>query len=89
MLMKNDKRKMATIIVAKMNKNPEKMMEKSQHEGAEQETTDELDMIAEEVMNALQSKDVKAFKEAMKSMIEVCMNNSEDYEEESEVESED
>ena len=76
--MTDARKKIATIIVGKMNPNSESSMqpempqeEPSMHEHA-----------ASEILDAMQSQDPKALAEALKSFIDMC--NSEEPEEESE-----
>lgn len=84
MLMKDKNRSMATVIVSKMKNRPKPLQEAPQSAGAEVADADELYMVAEEVMKALETRDIRAFKDAMEAMVEVCMNKYEASEEQSE-----
>ena len=90
MLMKDDKKKTATLIIAKM-KNGDKMRPAPQVDGAEMAEPDEMDMAADELLRAIEKKDARAVKECMRSMIELVSNSEPKEEEEmnSEEESED
>lgn len=79
MLMKDNKKNAATIIMAKMSKGPS-MVPKSEPEGAESDSSDELDFAAEEVLSAMERKDSRALKEAMKSFVQMCMDQYESEE---------
>lgn len=77
MFMKDDKnKKAATIIISRLKKNREQLSAAPESEGAN--VDDEMVMIADEVMQAITSKDPKALMESLKSFISMC----EDYEEE-------
>jgi hypothetical protein len=76
--MKDDKKKLATVIVAKIG-NKDKEKEMPEREGAEMES-DNLDLIADEIMSAFEKKDVKALKESLLAFIE----SKDEYEDESE-----
>ena len=79
MLMHDDKKKMATLMVAKLGA----PVPKSAPEGAESDSSDELDMISEEILSAIERKDVKGLKEALQSMISCCMDKEDSAEENS------
>lgn len=67
MLMKDDKKRTATMIVsAPETEQPEMESDDMAHEVA-----------AEEIMAAIEQKDTKALAEALKSFHEMCMNESE------------
>lgn len=85
MLMKPDKKNMASLIVAKINErgneNEKTVEQPINGEGAVADM--EMDgpaIAADEVFAALESKDKAAFIDAMKSMIQMCMDSA-DYEE--------
>lgn len=80
MLMKDQKRNLASIIVAKMTK---PSPESSESENMEPEY-DELQAAADEVMAAIDTKDAVQLKDALKAMIQMCMNKAEAEEEASE-----
>jgi len=68
MLMKDDKKKMASIIVGKMDKPDEEMEPK---EGAIPDDSVALESAAEELLQAVESKSPKAVVEAMKSLMDL------------------
>lgn len=85
MLMKPNKKNMASLIVAKIGgkeDDAEKIVE--QPKDATGAAVDmEMDgpaVAADEVFAALEAKDKAAFIDAMKSMVSMCMNSEEDYE---------
>lgn len=68
---------MATVIISKLGAAPhEPRPEQKEPE------TDELEVAAEEVLSALESKSPAALKEALKSFVQMCMDK---YDEESDM----
>lgn len=51
-------------------------------DGAEQDYNDGLEQAADEMIQAMQSKDVKSFKSSLKSFVQMCMDEMESEEEE-------
>lgn len=76
-MMADDKKKQATIIVASMKK-------PKSESAPEQPSEDvsELEVAADEIMQALERKDSKAMSEALKSFVEMCKYESEPEESE-------
>lgn len=80
MMMSDNKKKMATMIIAKMGPNGK---EESQ-EAPKNENGDEMDSdhgysaASEEIIQAVESKDPKALKHALKSFIEMCLAEKSD-----------
>jgi len=75
MLLKDDKKRMATIIVGKLSGKPESMEEKPKNEmGDEMDSEMGLDAAAEELLSAMHSKDPKMLKHALRSFMEMIMN---------------
>lgn len=74
MLMKDNKKSAATIIVAKM-RGPmqDEQLKTSEKDGAEVEQ-DEYSMAADEVLAAIEAKDPKTLAEALKSFVSMCMS---------------
>lgn len=68
MLMKDDKKKAATLIISALKPAPSKVAEK---DGAEQEMNDHS-IAADEILLAIEKKDVNALAEALKSFIQMC-----------------
>lgn len=81
--MKDDKKKVATIIISKMKNGEEKSRMAPESDGAEIADSDELMMVADEIMKAVKSGDVKALKEGLQAMIECCSNMEPKEDEES------
>lgn len=82
-----DKKKMATVILSKMKSGKEEMGPIPTNEvGDEMDSSAGLDAAAEEVLQAIQAQDPKSLKSALKSMIEMCMDEYEASEESSEIE---
>ena len=79
--MSDDKKKMATLIVAGLRK-----PESEPQPQPESEDTSGHEVAADEILSAVQAKDPKALSEALKSFVEMCM--SYDDEEQSEPEQE-
>jgi hypothetical protein len=83
MLMKDNKKNLASIIVSKINERGEKEESKpmSQPTDANGAAVDmemnDVSIAADEVFAAIESKDKAGFIEAMRSMIEMCMDESE------------
>jgi hypothetical protein len=84
MLMKDDKKNRATIIIASMkSKNGEDKMNRApMNDGAEMEGDEKL-IAAEEILKAIENKDKRMLAEALKSLIEMC-SSDEEYSEDSE-----
>jgi len=77
MMMSDDKKKKAAMIIAEF-KSPSKPMKPEMP--AEDETDDSvgMDAAAEELMAAIEKKDVKALKVAFKSMMDMCSYKSDE-----------
>lgn len=73
MMLKDDKRKMATIIVSKMKDGQESYRPKLTEAGAENSHEDEMYMIADDVLRSIQDGDVRTFKRSLEAFIECCM----------------
>lgn len=84
MMMRDNKKNVASLIVAKMAspKSDEKLVS-SEKDGAEQEYSAHS-MAAEEILSAMKASDAKQLSEALKSFVEMCMNEYESSEEEKE-----
>lgn len=82
MLMKDDKKKMATVIVAKMRGGGERSYDAPEKDGAEKEMSPH-DVMTEEIMHAIEAKDADALKEALKSFVSQCLDEYEDEEHDS------
>lgn len=79
MFMKDDKnKKSATVIISRLRKDqPEEMKEAPMEDGAYQDVN-ELEVAAEEIMSAIESKDAKALKESLKSFMSMCEDSEEE-----------
>jgi hypothetical protein len=84
MIMNDDKKNRATIIVRKISGNMEPVQNAERAEinemGDEVDNSIGLMSAAEDMMSAVQSKDAKALKNALKSFIDMC-ESSDDQEE--------
>lgn len=82
MLMKDNKKNRATIIISSMKSKDgeDKMSRAPEHDGAEMESDEKL-IAADEILQAIEKKDSRMLLEALKSMIEMC--SSEEYSEDS------
>lgn len=76
MLMKPDNKKMATLIMAKMGKQPQEAPQSE--DGAEMDDSAALKAAGEELMQALESKSPLAVMEALKAAIELCESPEEE-----------
>lgn len=74
MMFKDDKRTAATLIVKKMKEGDEVFKNRPESAGAELAESEDLYMVADEVLEAIKHGDVRALKEAMESFVECCMN---------------
>ena len=83
-----DKKKISTVIIAKMRKDkPEEMQEAPRSEmGGEDDSSIAKESAAEELLKAIEAKNPAAIAEAFSSMMELC--GGEEYEEEEESEQE-
>lgn len=79
MFARDDKKKVATMIVAKLKGQPEdKISEMPEQDGAEMADADQYDIAIDELVDALEKKDKTAIKDSLKSFISMCMDESED-----------
>lgn len=79
MLMANkDKKGTAALIIKKMGKAETAEPVETNEMGDEVDSSMAEDSAAEEVMAAIEAKDAKAFKEAMKSFMEICCSDSDE-----------
>lgn len=77
MLMKDNRKNMATIIVSKMNSKPEEEMHMSKEkEGAESEVS-QHEMAAEEILQAIERKDARMLADALQAFYEMCAHQEE------------
>lgn len=85
-MMMPDKKKISTVIIAKMRKDkPEEMQEAPRSEmGGEDDSSIAKESAAEELLKAIEAKNPAAIAEAFSSMMELC--GGEEYEEEEESE---
>lgn len=81
MLMKDDKKKAVTLIMGKMLGKPEETQEAPSKDGTEQDDSVAVDTAAEELISAIEAKSPKGVVMAIKSLMELCQQESEDYEE--------
>lgn len=81
MMMQGDKKKGIAIILSKMKGEPEEMKKAPMNEAGD-ETDHEIgyDSAAEEIIKAVESKDPKALKEALRSFVQMCGSEEEDME---------
>lgn len=77
MIMSDDKKKRASVIVAGLSKAAPSEM----HEGVPEDASIAEDSAAEELIAAIESKSPKAVVEAMKSLMELCSSSAEPEEE--------
>lgn len=88
MLLKDDKKRMVTIILKRLKGSDDFDTMRSSNEeyseapiskdGAELDNTDALSTASEKAMEAIESKDAKSFKNAIKEMISLCMEEYSD-----------
>ena len=84
MIMLNDKKKMSSIILSRMKDGKSQDQEVKASEETP-ESHDDLSVAAEEIMQAINDKDVPALKAALKSFFDMC-DDAEDEPEASEEE---
>lgn len=87
MMMPDDKKKRATLIIAKMKGGSPDMPKEApkSDDGAEMDSSMGYMAAAEEMMKAIESKDPKMLMSAVKAFVDMCMDES--PEDESEYES--
>ena len=90
MLMSDKKKSPATLIIAKMSKaaKPEYEPAKTNERNDVVAASIGYDAAAEEVLQAIESKNPKALVQAMKSFVDMCMSEAEDDSEASDMEEE-
>ena len=82
MLMKDKNKNMAALIVSRRNDKAQPLVDAPQSAGAEVSDADEMYMLAEDMMQALEARDIRKFKDAMQAMIQCNMNQEESSEDE-------
>ena len=87
MIMLNDKKKMSSIILSRMKDGKSQDQEVKASEETP-EAHDDLSVAAEEIMQAINDKDVPALKAALKSFFDMC-DDAEDEDGEPEASEED
>lgn len=80
----SDKKKPAMLILAKMKKGKEEEGPAPMKDGAEQDDSIGMDTAAEELLKAIESKDARALKEALVSLMDMYEARSEAEEDASE-----
>lgn len=87
MLMSDDKKKLATIIVNKAKSGkPEEMVEAPMEDGAEQDDSIAKETAAADLISAIESKDAKALAAAFSDLMELCEYSEPEMPESSEME---
>lgn len=76
MLLKDKNKSLPTIILRKMESGEERMQRRPESAGAEMSESEDLYMVADDVMEAIKNSDVRAMKEALESFIECCSNKA-------------
>ncbi|MBV6514143.1 MAG: hypothetical protein FMNOHCHN_03733 [Ignavibacteriaceae bacterium] len=76
--MKDDKNKMAGLIIAKMKEGKPEMESSPKRDGDETDDSQAYMAVADEIMMAIEQKDPKLLIESLKSFMEMC----EDYDSE-------
>lgn len=76
MMLKDDKRRAATIIVRKMKDGSEAMRNRPESAGAEMAESEDLYMLADDVMEAFKQGDTRHLKESMEAFVECCMGKN-------------
>lgn len=74
MMLKDDKRSLATIIVKKMKDGEESFRDRPMSAGAEMAESEDLYTVADELMEAIKNSDIRALKNALESFVECCNN---------------
>lgn len=78
MMMGDDKKNRATVIMAKLSGSKEQPEKRESNEmGDEVDKSIPLDSAAEEILAAVESKDASALREALKSFYEMCDSEAE------------
>lgn len=81
MFRKGERKHMATMIAHKMANGGETYREAPEHDGAEKDM-DSVDVMVEELMHALETKDHTGVREALESIVEECMSKEDEHEDE-------
>lgn len=78
MMMSDNKKKASTLILKKLADGSEEMSDAPMSpEGAELDQSAGQDSAAEEILAAVEAKDASALKEAIRSMVQMCMDEAE------------
>jgi len=81
MILSDDKHGIVSMIIKKMGTvgpDHENMEEIDKEDGAEQDSDIGHDAAVDEIFEAIESKDKAKFKEALKSFIEICLDECDD-----------
>lgn len=81
MLLKDKKKLAPAVILSKHLDSTEPMERRPESAGAEMAESEDLYMVADEVLEALRQNDTRALKEALESFVECCMNKEQKSEE--------
>jgi len=80
MFMRDDKKNIATMIISKLKKQPEKTVEAPKQDGAEIADPDAKDVAMDEFVMSLEKKDLRGMKDALQSFVSMCMDEYEESE---------
>ena len=75
--MKDRTKNLATVIVSKMTNKGPQLGDEPELDHGPQEEMDEMDIAAEELLAAIESKNVSGIKESIMAMMEMCMAKEE------------
>jgi hypothetical protein len=76
MMMADSKKKASTLILKKLVDGSEEASEAPSIDGIEQDSSLGQDSAAEEILQAIESKDAAALKSAIRSMVQMCMDEA-------------
>lgn len=82
MLMKDNKKSSLAVIIAKKLGKPEEASSAPESEGAELDQSMGYDSAGEEILKAIESKDKAMLVEAIKNIVQMCMDESPEEESE-------
>lgn len=77
MLMKDPKKTSIALLIAKKAGKPDNIQDQPEKDGAQSDDSIAYDSAAEELMKSLEAKDAKGVVEALKSLVQMCMDEEE------------